>query len=218
MQLPLAASTCLGCSNFRCSRAAKARARTTCVSCEADLTLHRFLVSVRWDRDAYESYSAFFERHYDPIRSYLQRRTGLEVGEELAAQTFEVAFAHRSDFDVRWTNAEPWLFGIATNLIARHRRAELRHYRALSRAEAAGASESHESRVVAAVSAQAVRPRLAHALTRLNQGERDVLLLMALSQFTHEEIAAALGISYGTVGSRLSRARAKLRAALKGDR
>ncbi len=41
------------------------RSRTACVSCEADLSPRRFLVSVRWDRDAYESYSRFFERHYD---------------------------------------------------------------------------------------------------------------------------------------------------------
>jgi hypothetical protein len=41
------------------------RSRTTCVSCEADLSPRRFLVSVRWDRDAYESYSRFFEQHYD---------------------------------------------------------------------------------------------------------------------------------------------------------
>ena len=41
------------------------RARTTCVSCEADLSPRRFLVSVRWDRDAYDAYSRFFEQHYD---------------------------------------------------------------------------------------------------------------------------------------------------------
>jgi RNA polymerase sigma-70 factor (ECF subfamily) len=41
-----------------------------------------------------------------------------------------------------------------------------------------------------------------------------VLLLVALADLTHAEVAAALGIPYGTVGSRLSRARRQLRAAL----
>ena len=36
-----------------------------------------------------------FERHYDRLRACLQKRAGLEIGEELAAQTFEVAFASR---------------------------------------------------------------------------------------------------------------------------
>ncbi|MFD8555824.1 RNA polymerase sigma factor [Streptosporangium canum] len=75
---------------------------------------------------------------------------------------------------------------------------------------------SHEERVAAQVSAESLRPALAEAIARLGRGERDVLLLTALAGLSHEEIAAALGISYGTVGSRLSRARAKIRAALGG--
>lgn len=48
------------------------------------------------------------------------------------------------------------------------------------------------------------------ALAGLPQGERDVVLLVALGQLSHEEVAQALGISAGTVGSRLSRARDSL--------
>jgi RNA polymerase sigma-70 factor (ECF subfamily) len=39
-----------------------------------------------------------------------------------------------------------------------------------------------------------------------------VLLLVALADLSHEEIAQALGVPYGTVGSRLNRARRKVRA------
>ncbi|MFD0539317.1 RNA polymerase sigma factor [Actinomadura luteofluorescens] len=74
----------------------------------------------------------------------------------------------------------------------------------------------HADRVDARVSAQGLRGPLAGALAALPAGERDVLLLVALADLTHEEIAAALGIPYGTVGSRLSRARKKVRAALGG--
>ena len=69
--------------------------------------------------------------------------------------------------------------------------------------------EGHENRVVTSVAAQ---PYLAMALASLNGGERDVLLLLALGQLSYNEIAQALGISLGTVGSRLSRARAKIQA------
>jgi RNA polymerase sigma factor (sigma-70 family) len=66
---------------------------------------------------------------------------------------------------------------------------------------------SHEDRVVAKVAARRLLPQLLAALAGLSQGERDVVLLVALGQLSHEEVAQALGISAGTVGSRLSRAR-----------
>ncbi|MGW4802176.1 sigma factor-like helix-turn-helix DNA-binding protein, partial [Nonomuraea sp. NPDC004297] len=50
----------------------------------------------------------------------------------------------------------------------------------------------------------------------LNRGDRDVVLLVALGGLTHQEVAAALEIPYGTVASRLNRARKQLRKAL-GD-
>ena len=65
-----------------------------------------------------------FERHHDDVRRYLQRRSGIETGEELAAQTFEEAFRIRSRFDPAFSNARPWLMGIATNLLRHHYRAE----------------------------------------------------------------------------------------------
>jgi RNA polymerase sigma-70 factor (ECF subfamily) len=61
------------------------------------------------------------------------------------------------------------------------------------------------------LTAKRLQPQLAPALTRLSQGERDVILLVALGELSHEEVSEAPGISYGTVCSRLSRARKKLR-------
>ncbi|WP_342775759.1 sigma factor-like helix-turn-helix DNA-binding protein [Nonomuraea deserti] len=48
----------------------------------------------------------------------------------------------------------------------------------------------------------------------MDRRDRDVLLLVALAGLSHDAIASALGIPYGTVGSRLNRARKKLRALL----
>jgi RNA polymerase sigma-70 factor (ECF subfamily) len=79
---------------------------------------------------------------------------------------------------------------------------------------AAEAVESHAEDVAARVSAEQRRAELTLALTALSKGERDVLMLVALADFSHEEVAEALGIAYGTVASRLSRARAKLRQSL----
>jgi RNA polymerase sigma factor (sigma-70 family) len=67
---------------------------------------------------------------------------------------------------------------------------------------------------VASIAARRLVPQLAKALSRLSKGERDVLLLVALGQLGYEEVAAALGVRIGTVGSRLNRARKKLNAIL----
>ncbi len=60
----------------------------------------------------------------------------------------------------------------------------------------------------------AERGALAAALAALTPEHRAVVLLVDAEGFSYEEAAAALGISSGTVGSRLSRARAALRPAL----
>jgi DNA-directed RNA polymerase specialized sigma24 family protein len=47
------------------------------------------------------NFEVVFGRHYDAVRRYLQRRCGLDAGEELAAQTFLTAFDRRGSFDGR---------------------------------------------------------------------------------------------------------------------
>ncbi|MFG2088661.1 MULTISPECIES: RNA polymerase sigma factor [unclassified Spirillospora] len=56
----------------------------------------------------------------------------------------------------------------------------------------------HESRVVTSLAAQRLQPQLLAALTGLNQRERDVVLLIALGQLSHGEVAQTLGIADGT--------------------
>lgn len=54
------------------------------------------------------------------------------------------------------------------------------------------------------------------ALRLLPLEQREIVLLVALEEMTYEEVAATLRIPLGTVMSRLSRAREKLRASLEG--
>jgi len=57
---------------------------------------------------------------------------------------------------------------------------------------------------------------LATALHKLPVEQREILLLVALEEMTYDEVAATLGLPLGTVMSRLSRARQKLRAQMEG--
>lgn len=150
-----------------------------------------------------ERFTEVHDRHFAEIYRYVAGRLGAQVAEDVAAETFLVAFDRRKTFDPARGELRAWLFGIATNLVSRHRRKEARHYRALSRLEPPRPADGHENRVV-------VAGQLGKALARLTSGERDVLLLVALADLGYAEVAEALGISPGTVGSRLTRARKKL--------
>lgn len=164
-----------------------------------------------------DEFTALYDQHFPDIYRYVAGRLGRDVADDIAADTFLVALRRRHTFDAERGAARPWLFGIATKLVAQHRRKETRRYRALGRVRREEVTDSHETRVVNWVTAEGLQPRLATAIAGLSAAERDVLLLSALCEFSHEEIAQALDIPYGTVGSRLSRARTKVRSALEEE-
>jgi RNA polymerase sigma factor (sigma-70 family) len=165
-----------------------------------------------------DRFADVFDRHYDELHGFVARRLGASLADDLASETFLLAFDRRRRYDLAYASARPWLYGIAANLIARHHRAELRRYRALARAAEAGDSEGHAERVSATLDARALRARLAAALIEIGKGEREVLLLVAWAGLSCEEAARALGIPAGTARSRLHRARRLTRAALEDHR
>ncbi|MEV0387513.1 RNA polymerase sigma factor [Nonomuraea sp. NPDC050643] len=166
-----------------------------------------------------DSFAELYDRHFGDIYRYVAGRIGTQVADDVAAETFLVAFRKRETFDPGRGTVRGWLFGIVTNLIGHHRRSEIRRLELLQRASATSgttADPGHEDRVTAWVTAAGLRGLLAAELGRLPDGDRDVLLLVALAGLSHEEIAQTLDIPFGTVGSRLNRVRGKLRAALGG--
>ncbi|GLX01316.1 RNA polymerase sigma factor [Microtetraspora sp. NBRC 16547] len=163
--------------------------------------------------DLRDGFELIFNAHFAEIHRYIARRLSDDAADDLAAEVFLAAY--RGGYDVSRGGVRPWLYGIATNLIARHRRTEIRRWKALSRS-AERDEHSHEDAALARVAAGALTARLAGALAGLNRGDRDVVLLSVMGDLSHAEVAAALRIPAGTVASRLSRARKQLRKAL-GD-
>ncbi len=161
-----------------------------------------------------EQFAALFDRHAPLIHRYAARRVGREAADDLVAETFLAAFSKRRQYDGRYPDARPWLYGIATNLVGQHRREEIRQYRIRQAALPDLDPPGHAERVAAEQTARGVRAALLAALAALPDGDRDVLVLIAWEQLTYEETARALDIPVGTVRSRLSRARGRLRAAL----
>lgn len=161
-----------------------------------------------------EAFAGVVDRHGPAIDRYVRYRLGPDAADDIVAETFLVAFRRRGSYDLDRLDARPWLFGIASNLIREHERAEHRRYRSAAAVTAgrdgASVAEQVEDRVVA----EAARPELAAALAAMPVKHREVLLLVAVADLSYEEVADALGAPVGTVRSRLNRARRNIRAAL----
>jgi RNA polymerase sigma factor (sigma-70 family) len=161
-------------------------------------------------------FGELFRRHASQLHRYVARRLGRLMADDIVAETFYLAFRGRHRYDVSLADARPWLWRIAANLMHRHWRSEKRMLRALARTGLDPVLDDRTDQVEAQVAAWGARRQLAAALARLPARDRDVLLLVAWGELTYAEVAQVLEIPVGTVRSRLSRSRHKLRAALGG--
>jgi RNA polymerase sigma factor (sigma-70 family) len=162
-----------------------------------------------------ERFAELFERYFPALHGYASRRLDGAGGDDVASETFLIAFRQRERFDPARGSVRAWLYGIATNLIRARRRDEAQGYLAYARAAARPPDDPmHEEQTTDRVAAAAARAGIVAALADLSDGDRDAVLLVVWGELSHEEAAAALGVPLGTVGSRLHRARRKIRAAL----
>lgn len=157
------------------------------------------------------AFAAIFDRHAALLFRFLIRRTGRDAADELLGETFRIAFERRDKFDTTYASARPWIYGIATNLIAKHRRSQARRAKATARLPVSPAHDELADAVAASVDAHAMWSRVNGAIAELPDGERDALVLYAWEELSYEDIAVALDIPIGTVRSRINRARSRLR-------
>jgi RNA polymerase sigma-70 factor, ECF subfamily len=164
--------------------------------------------------DEPDAFGLIYDRHAATVLRFLGRRVGAEVAEGLVGELFRIAFERRKTFDASRVSALPWLYGIGSNLLLKHRRAEARRLRANARM--AAADEAPDKRAgTAALDARLLFPRVADAIDALPDGEREALLLFAWEDLSYQSVAEALELPIGTVRSRLNRARAQLRELLE---
>lgn len=160
-----------------------------------------------------DAFERLFDEQFPALFRYLSRRIRSDRAEEIAAETFLVAYRDSQRFDPTRGSPRAWLFGIAAKKLLREHRRERRELRAYG---ASGVDplgfgfEELDNRLDARESAA----DLAAALAELKPGDREALLLFAWAELSYAEIAVALAIPIGTVRSRINRARRQMRAAL----
>jgi RNA polymerase sigma-70 factor (ECF subfamily) len=160
-----------------------------------------------------EAFGAIYDRHAPALLRFLSRRAGARIAEGLVGELFRIAFERRKTFDTSRSSALPWLYGIGSNLLLKHRRDEARRLRANARMAADDAVDGRSS--ARAIEARLLFPRVADAIEALPDDEREALLLFAWEELPYQSMAEALELPIGTVRSRLNRARAHLRELIK---
>jgi RNA polymerase sigma-70 factor (ECF subfamily) len=167
-----------------------------------------------WQRASLEDPSAFgvlFERHARGIYNYCFRRTAdWALAEDLTSMVFLEAWRRREAVLLQGDSALPWLYGVATNVLRNRRRSQRRHRAALERLPREHSIDFADDVDGRIDDERRMRTTLRDVAT-LPRREQDVLALCAWAGLSYEEAALALDLPVGTVRSRLSRARARLR-------
>jgi RNA polymerase sigma-70 factor (ECF subfamily) len=151
-------------------------------------------------------FRAMYEDHGPAIRAYLSRRVAHDHVDDLAANTFMIAWRSLpGEID----DPLPWLYAVARNEVRSHRRGAARRHRLTEKLMAFTPRD-------AAVEPPSEPPALGPAFARLTDKEREAMLLVAVEGLDHAEAGRIAGCTPETFTVRVSRARKKLRVALAG--
>ncbi|MFJ2778838.1 MULTISPECIES: RNA polymerase sigma factor [unclassified Kitasatospora] len=134
------------------------------------------------------------------------------VAEDVVQLTFLEAWRLRGTLREEGGPVRPWLFGITANVLRNTARAARRHREALARMPAREVVPDFADELVGRLDDGAQLAAAKRALRRLRKAERDVFTLCVWAGLDYVSAAEALGVPVGTVRSRLSRARVRLRA------
>jgi RNA polymerase sigma-70 factor (ECF subfamily) len=170
------------------------------------------------DRDAFAEIVRSYQRRIYAVAMRMTRRH--EVADDITQDTFVRAYRSLGKFELG-RPLRPWLTRIAVNLAINYLNGVAKREEPLPADEgpqgpvgtrlSAGSLDANPER---SLQSQELAQDLGRAVARLPQEQRTVFLLKVVEEMRYEEIAKLLGISEGTVMSRLSRARGRLKGML----
>lgn len=157
-----------------------------------------FQPQIRFREGSTVEFDDLFHRLYPPLFRYVVRLTGeVDVAEDIAQEAFVRLLRH----PMPESDAKPWLYTVATNMVRDRARKATRRERILKGAPVEQAAETPDV-------AYERRERVAMVRTVLAElPERDrTLLMMREEGFTYAEIAKVVGVAPASVGTLLARA------------
>lgn len=158
---------------------------------------------LEFQQGSHEAFTELFHRYREPVYGFFRRRlSDAARAEELAQEAFLAVLRGIARYEPRAT-FRSYLYGIAVNLVAAERRRQ---------AHAPTPSAEPPERPTPGNPAEALCVR--DAVTRLDPGEREILLLREYEGLSYAEISMVLRVPVNTVRSRLFRARLALRESL----
>lgn len=152
------------------------------------------------------AFDQLFQRYQKPVYGFFRRRlSNAGRAEELAQETFVAILRGMERYEPR-ARFRTYIYAIAMKQLWSERREEIRAGRFA--AEPVGTPS---------VSDPSTTLWVRRALEELDVDYREVLMLREYEQLSYEEIAEVLVLNINTVRSRLSRARAELKALLESQ-
>ncbi|MGH3166839.1 MAG: RNA polymerase sigma factor [Trebonia sp.] len=162
-----------------------------------------------------DAFGTLFDEHSRLVRNLAFRLTGdWASAEEVVSLTFLEAWRLRARVEADGESLGPWLMAIAVNVTRNRSRAARRHRAAMARLPQAPVVPDFADELAGRIDDAARLAKVRTALRSLKPGEQDVVALCVWSGMDYAAAARALGIPVGTVRSRLSRARARLRESI----
>jgi RNA polymerase sigma-70 factor (ECF subfamily) len=152
-----------------------------------------------------EAFRTFYELTARPVRVYLARMTGDDrLADDLLQEAYYRFLRANQTFESD-DHRRNYLFRIATNLVHDHRRKPFMEVPSATIADVPDATA-----LANAAERSARRLDLHRAMARLKPRERSMLWLAYAQGWSHEEIAAAIGVKTGSLKAMLHRARRRL--------
>lgn len=160
--------------------------------------------------DARSRFEQVYRTHADAVETYARRRSDAQTADEVVADVFLVAWRRLREVP---DDPLPWLLGVARRALANRRRTVARDLALRGRIRSVLAD-----RVTPIPASPESDGAVLGALARLDERDREVLLLVAWEGLTSAQGAAVIGVSPNTFSTRLSRARRRFERALVAER
>jgi RNA polymerase sigma factor (sigma-70 family) len=165
-----------------------------------------------------DAFAEVFDEHAQAVYRHAVWMDGDHAGaDDVVSLTFLEAWRIRESLRPDGDGLRPWLLGIATNVLRNRRRAARRHRTAMARMASGDAVPDFADEIVGRMYDSAQLAAAATALGALRRADREVFLLCVWQELDYAAAAEALGVPVGTVRSRLSRARVRLRALAEAE-